>query len=387
MNLNLARVYYVFVNAISLILMTFILNKSRREIASRTIEDSLLIKASIYNIVYCITDIIAYMLKGESGMTVKVILYIVNIIYIIVPMYLSWEYSVYFYAKTTGKNMYLDTKFGNLTLAAFVIITLMMISTPFTGFGFTIDDANIYHRSLGGVLVPVVAYLFIFFMIIWSFADVRKNRKFIFKEDILPTLYFAVFPTISLVIQLLLYGISLGPTGITLAILYLYHNRVTGQATTDELTGIGNRRGLYNFIQNHLSRDENDQFIICMLDINDFKLFNDNYGHSVGDDVLRRVADTIYYSVYNLNEFFVARVGGDEFLIAGKLPDYSMIKALKEELREELMDPVSTKAPYSISIAFGYSIGSISSYDDFLKIYTEADRAMYADKVNIKSAK
>ena len=86
----------------------------------------------------------------------------------------------------------------------------------------------------------------------------------------------------------------------------------TARASTDELTGLANRRTLSAALDNLLSLDE-QSFAIMQLDLDHFKEINDEYGHHAGDEVLRRVAQVLK-GVVRGNDV-AARIGGDEFVL------------------------------------------------------------------------
>ena len=83
-------------------------------------------------------------------------------------------------------------------------------------------------------------------------------------------------------------------------------------AVRDDLTGIGNRRRFFAELREGLSTLQRDErCIVALLDLNNFKLINDFYGHRVGDEVLREIAHRLKGLVGNTGS--VARIGGDEF--------------------------------------------------------------------------
>ncbi|PKN88563.1 MAG: hypothetical protein CVU46_00555 [Chloroflexi bacterium HGW-Chloroflexi-8] len=85
-------------------------------------------------------------------------------------------------------------------------------------------------------------------------------------------------------------------------------------ATIDELTKIYNRRFFYSLAEKELSRAKryHRPFSIVIFDIDNFKMFNDIYGHSIGDEVIYHVASTIKYTIRSSDLF--GRFGGDEFI-------------------------------------------------------------------------
>ena len=114
-------------------------------------------------------------------------------------------------------------------------------------------------------------------------------------------------------------------------------------AETDPLTGISNRRVFLERLE-ALASDPGQPFAMLMIDLDDFKRLNDEFGHVHGDDVLANVAGILTESVREGD--FVARYGGEEFIVAmpgTTLPD---AVAAAERLREAVLD----YTPTSISI-------------------------------------
>ncbi|MCE7927584.1 MAG: GGDEF domain-containing protein [Chloroflexi bacterium CFX7] len=120
-------------------------------------------------------------------------------------------------------------------------------------------------------------------------------------------------------------------------------------AEIDPLTGIANRRVFHDRIAS-IARDARSRFAILMLDLDDFKRLNDDFGHLHGDDVLARVARVLAANLRS--EDLLARYGGEEFVIA--MPDASDAdtRAVADRLR--LGVAAATPATVSIGCAVRY---------------------------------
>lgn len=151
------------------------------------------------------------------------------------------------------------------------------------------------------------------------------------------------------------------------------------KAEHDELTGLINRAA-YNKLKKALVYT-NTPCAFIVLDIDFFKLFNDNFGHSTGDKVLIRVADVLSENFRTTD--YVCRIGGDEFTIILTQcdKDESKTKALIEKklsaVKEELKKGTPDYPP--ISLSCGIALGT-EGYSDFL--YDKADGALYRAKKN-----
>ncbi len=153
--------------------------------------------------------------------------------------------------------------------------------------------------------------------------------------------------------------------------------RLQELASKDALTGCYNRRSLIERIeQDWKSYQENKTGIsVAMLDVDHFKKLNDNFGHSVGDEVLKNVARVIRDSVGD--QGFVGRYGGEEFcvIITGKTPQRALeiAEGVRRAIQHELAEP------YHVTASFGVA-GTGSHPVSYQEMLERADQALYAAK-------
>ena len=104
------------------------------------------------------------------------------------------------------------------------------------------------------------------------------------------------------------------------------HHVVQRQATTDELTGLANRRRFMESLANEIERVERfgGELTLLLADIDDFKRINDRFGHHVGDEALRRFAGLLTAELREID--VAARIGGEEFAVL--LPETDLEGAL-----------------------------------------------------------
>lgn len=154
------------------------------------------------------------------------------------------------------------------------------------------------------------------------------------------------------------------------------------QALTDGLTGVYNRRWLDQMLPRLLQRSEQDgqPFCVLMIDVDHFKKFNDNYGHAVGDDALRIVADTLVKKVRPID--LVVRYGGEEF--CALLPETDLQSGIGagERLRKavqqaEICDGSDKPIP-GITISAG--LAERRAGENAVDMLRRADQALYLAK-------
>jgi diguanylate cyclase (GGDEF)-like protein len=154
------------------------------------------------------------------------------------------------------------------------------------------------------------------------------------------------------------------------------------QALTDGLTGVYNRRWLDQMLPRLLQRSEQDDlpFCVLMIDIDNFKNFNDNYGHAIGDNALRIVADTLAKKVRPID--LIVRYGGEEFCALLPKTDLQSGIGAGERLRKaihkaEVYDASGSPIP-GITISAGLAERRAGeNAEDMLR---RADQALYLAK-------
>jgi diguanylate cyclase (GGDEF)-like protein len=157
----------------------------------------------------------------------------------------------------------------------------------------------------------------------------------------------------------------------------LYHT-----ATTDELTGLMNRRMLFDRYDAILRACERagGNMACVVLDIDDYKQFNDSYGHPEGDILLRRIGEVLrrFSHEYNID---IGRIGGEEFLAVWPEEDIRHCEQVAEELRraiEQMAIPHTGAIDHDrVTISVGLCV---LSCDLAQSAYIYADKALYRAK-------
>ncbi|MBN2870500.1 MAG: diguanylate cyclase [Campylobacterales bacterium] len=158
--------------------------------------------------------------------------------------------------------------------------------------------------------------------------------------------------------------------------------RLLRMATTDALTGIGNRRMFEEVFQTHqkLSGRYGIELYLLMLDIDDFKCINDVYGHNVGDSVLKQLTTLVSSSIRTSD--ILVRWGGEEFAILLRSSDLQQAADVAEQLRQKIDEHPFDTIPH-LTCSFG--VTSIHPHENIESVFERADRALYRAKYDGKN--
>jgi diguanylate cyclase (GGDEF)-like protein len=162
------------------------------------------------------------------------------------------------------------------------------------------------------------------------------------------------------------------------------HQAVSQQARSDMLTGLPNRRALDERLDDEIKRSNRSKrnFCVIMMDLDDFKQVNDNYGHEVGDDVLKQVARSLQENLRASD--FIARYGGDELTLVLSETDLNQAQVVVEKVQNNLANlklQLPGGRPTTLSVS-----GGIALYPDHAAnapgLLRAADEALYRAKAN-----
>ena len=208
-----------------------------------------------------------------------------------------------------------------------VIGILLLIITQFTGLFYYFDDHNLYHRGNFYLLSQAIAVLGIA-LCLFMLISYRKNLdRIIF----LSMMSFFVLPTLATIYQALAYGFSVQCLAIVISTQIMFvmdtvemnmrfhsqqaaYEKARYEAEHDGMTGLLNKEAGYKHMRKYFDRmDLHDEAMLMFVDIDDFKIINDTYGHTVGDFWIREVASQLRH-IYRQDDI-ICRYGGDEFIV------------------------------------------------------------------------
>ncbi|MCE8053013.1 diguanylate cyclase [Halomonas daqingensis] len=159
------------------------------------------------------------------------------------------------------------------------------------------------------------------------------------------------------------------------------------EAEHDPLTGLLNRRGFERRLEEALAEysKTGTPSVLILFDLDHFKPINDEGGHALGDEMLRRVAQVVAWEVRRSDH--VARQGGDEFAVL--LPSCTLKQAgeIAESLRRAVSEVTVSNAGKTYSITLSMGVTALQEGDDAIEsVFARADRASYQAKADGRNA-
>ena len=172
--------------------------------------------------------------------------------------------------------------------------------------------------------------------------------------------------------------------GLTAALIFINENRKNFKrlAVTDALTGIYNRLGFDGQVEQYMRQNPQKHCVVAMLDIDDFKLVNDVYGHAAGDGALQKLAESM--KQYFSKDVILGRNGGDEFSIF--MPDCTVVevKPFLKKFTEETRKFYCKGEERAFTISLGFAEYPAFA-DDRSQLMRCADMALYEVKMRGKN--
>ena len=366
----LLTIFYIWGNAISILFLIVLLIRNKRYKESIS---HLFINLIILLMIYFLADAFWALPYFEiiKEPAASIILKCIRMVYY-TSLGLASVFWVYYIESLLDSNFY-HSKKKRLLYIPFIIETIYAIIACIL-----LDPAK---RDIGGylltislVLVPIIYTLFAGIRILRA----RHNEK----DDLLKRRYrnLAILPYLILgatVIQIFIPELPIFCFIASILIITLYLFNQDSLINTDPLTGVNNRSILKKYFNE--IKGKNDIYYIMMVDIDNFKAINDNYGHLNGDKALIFLAEELKKVSAN-KSCFVARYGGDEFILIIKTDDEDEIKKLMFDISLALAKQ-NDVLDFTFTVSIGYA--KMEKDDNIDDIIIHADEKLYKAKAKI----
>lgn len=288
----------------------------------------------------------------------------------------------FFYSETMQGSQLLTTPYR---VALLTLPTVLVVALAFTSYWthalFYIDAQGIYRRGALYMIQPIVSYCYVIYTSLHAFVQARKVESLQQKAIYRTLAFFAVPALVGGTFQVA-FSIPGLCVGILLSILLLYIIYQEQLISTDPLTGLNHRNRFETYMLSTFSNvDQAEDVYLLMMDADSFKQINDRYGHVEGDHALQVIATTLK-DICSPAGGFIARYGGDEFVVLQKAAAEQGIIDLCTAINDEL---ARAEVPYLLQMSIGYArVGNgVDTWKDLLRA---ADAELYRAKGEKKKA-
>jgi diguanylate cyclase (GGDEF)-like protein len=363
----------VEVNCLCLVVSFLIFLNIRQHLNQCLLDQKLFALLVLVNALILVMDALMWAMDGRTGRVLHMTYQLVTLLYYCLNPVICALW--YFYADyhINRNSVHLKKRVALMILPACITLVLSVFSL-FRNVLFFIDGNNVYHR---GQLFYVMAGS-CFLLLAYTMCFIISNRKKYPIKEFAALLSFSIPPILAGIIQSFCYGLSLIWAATTISLLIVFISFQNNQLNTDYLTGLYNRRQLDAYLKSKHQDDKSKEIAGFMIDLNFFKNINDSYGHACGDQALKYIAG-ILKKTFGKNDF-IARFGGDEFVVVMELNEETELERAAARLNENVAKFNAQKmVPYEISLSIGYDSfkPAETTSVDFLK---QIDELMYANK-------
>ncbi|NLN55812.1 MAG: GGDEF domain-containing protein [Clostridiales bacterium] len=375
-------ILYAEVNAVGGVFLLFmILNKNTRKFSIQPFGQQIFNLLMITNLAILTFDAAMWLIDKQPGDTLRIINLAVSTVYYILNPVMCFLCLIYTDSKVFENKPALIKRMRYYSIPGIISIVLSVMSL-FNGWFFTVSRDNVYSRGKLFVVMVVISFVYLLGAVFIVARDIIKNGWSKTKYIDFPIMFFLLLIIGVTLLQILFYGISLIWITSAVACGYVYLNLQNGLISTDYLTKLNNRPRLDIYLERRLRSWQGDTLLFAvMLDLDGFKTINDLYGHISGDEALE-VAGKVLRKSCNRDFDFLARMGGDEFIIVGERESIEEIEALIAKIQNNFAEVNRSKVlKFKLEASIGYSLFKKS--DDVKSFLDAADGEMY----KIKQAK
>ena len=359
--------------SVILLMIIVITMKLRKDTISTS--SKLLQRLIWINISMLILEVLSWQFDGMSGTFNWYANYTTNMLFLWSTPMITCGWASYFDYHLYGSYERLKKRW--FYIQPLIINTIFIIINFFKPFIFSVSSENIYQREPFMWLIVIVNTI-IFFYICYIAYKKKDNMD---KEILAVLLMYIFMPVLAAGIQVRVYGIFImWPTmAITIVLTYIFLETVS--TSKDYLTGLVSRHRMDDYLEYML--EQKKVFTLVMIDLNDFKMINDTYGHVNGDAALKVFSKELKAVFHQAK--LVSRYAGDEFvLILEKFTEKDIIDEF-DRLRDTLfVIHQNNELPFLITFSYGYHLNDSDKDYNYQTIMSITDLKMYENKEHMK---
>lgn len=254
-----------------------------------------------------------------------------------------------------------------------ILGTVLLIVNIFTGVVFSVDRQGRYTGNSGVFIINgiIIMYLLAVFVL-----PLLKNNNAGSKPVV--SMFALVIPvgTGIIIRTFLLPEVQVGLLGASVSLLIFVISMGNAESLYDSFTRVYNKEYLTYYLERN-KRDHRSRVAGIMIDVNNLKIINDEYGHKAGDEILKKAVSLI--RKMKIENSALVRFGGDEFILLLSVSDIETVRDVMLNIKERLFQyEAEDTSPYKLSLSMGTTIyipgENISSF------VRRMDEQMYLEK-------
>lgn len=335
-------------------------------------------KVLFFYITYCLFDIC--WICFEFGIFKNQLLFFVfNIFNYIIGSFSTYYWYIYSEIVQGGRSILLKKRRRLLALPLWVIIissTIFLILLDFV-YKKPLNRNYYFYYYLITTVTPILYIVLAFGK---SIMRIHKKQHLENKSIYISMAFYPIILFIGGILQLFFLYIPILCFVISIALLCVYLSNLDNLISVDALTKLNNRNQFNKFIFKS-SKERDGKKWLYFIDVDKFKRINDTYGHVEGDKALILISNVLRSVCRNnTSKYFIARYGGDEFIVIANDKDITNPNELKKSIEKNLKEKIrKNNIPYEITVSIGITHIDFKneSIEECLK---KADCDLYKEK-------
>ncbi len=371
---------YIEINGMFVLLLAILLLNMGKT-ASRSLDERYFVNAIWLNIGVLVADTGTWVMDGRVFFDTLWINKIVFFLYYVLTAVFVFAWAVYSAYKLKVNWNIVKKNLVFIAIPMMIAVGIAVISL-WNQCLYKFEDDGTYIR--GDMFAIHTAILWIY--LILSFVSVVNiilgNRREELLRECMAMMIAVVFPVVGGILQTMFYGLNLAWTGSCLSFVLMFISIQNKQITLDALTNVHNRGSFEKQLRELMENNSiGKELYLVMIDVNKFKIINDKYGHVAGDKALIELGKCLKKIASINKKDFLARYGGDEFVILCYRSDESEIGELLE-LIDMRCNSLSENAnlEFDMSVSLGWARYDSTVHTTAEKFINAADGMMYENK-------
>ena len=340
-----------------------------------------LFRTLIYGIMFFLAlDIIWVLTEGRMFPGAVAFNKVIDALYLGVGVILGCVWYLYV-LETLGYRI--TRQITSLVMLPGAIFLVLSIISIWTGWIFTVTPENHYVHGPWFTVYNAGTLFILFLPLVHIIIRLLNRREGTPRWMVWKLLLFYIPPVVGTLISIPYTGLPGTWTCASVSIVLMYIDDQEREILRDSLTGLNNRKTLDSVFEDYTRQaGEGKQLYLFMMDLDNFKGINDTLGHSVGDRALVQTAQLLTGSLAGMKGY-IARFGGDEFLVMSFFGSEEEASEYKEKLTESFWEyNEKEKLPYLLKTSIGFSRWQPGQ--SLAELTELADGQLYEEKAKTK---